>query len=221
MPTLNEEGVIAKVIGDALRCGAPWEPEIVVVDSSSDSTPEIAESLGARVIRQEPRGHGVALRAAMLAAGGDVVVTADCDDTYPMECIPGFMDLIEKEGYDAVSGCRIHAGNRAMPLANKIGNRSFAALVRLLHGIETHDVTTGMHAVRREVVRSIPWESNYSFPAEIIIKTVRAGYRWREMDIPYRERVGEVTLNRWRSGKAYIRFIVGCRFGFNLQGKVI
>ena len=216
MPTMNEEGAVGKVIGDALKHGAPWNPEIVVVDSSKDRTPEIAQSLGARVIRQEPRGHGLALRAAMLAAKGDVVITTDCDDTYPMGYIPRFMELIERDGYDVVSGNRIHRGNRAMPFANKAANRSFASLVRLLYRISTHDVTTGMHAFKREVVHGISWETNYSFPCELIVKTVQHGYRWRELDIPYRERIGEVTLNRWRSGKAYMHFIVGYRFGMRL-----
>jgi len=221
MPAMNEEAAIGKVIGDAVRYGAAWNPEIVVVDSSKDRTPEIAAALGARVIRQEPRGHGLALRAAMLAAAGDVVITTDCDDTYPMQYIPMFMELIEREGYDAVSGNRINRRNMAMPLANRLANRSFASLVRLLYRIHTHDVTTGMHALRRDVIHSISWETNYSFPAEIIIKTVKNGYRWRELDIPYRERIGDVTLNRWRSGRAYLRFIIGYRLGCDLSRRLI
>ena len=218
MPTMNEEGAVGKVVADALRHGAPWGPEVVVVDSSRDRTPEMAAAGGARVIRQEPRGHGLALRAAMREAAGDVVVTTDCDDTYPMEYIPHFMELIERGGYDAVSGNRIHRGNKAMPFANRAANSLFAFLVRLLYGIPAHDVTTGMHAFRREVIHAIPWETNYSFPAELIIKTVKKGYRWKEIDIPYRERIGEVTLNRWRSGKAYLRFIIGYRLGLTLKG---
>lgn len=217
MPTMNEEAAIGKVIGDAMRYGAAWNPEIVVVDSSKDRTPEIASALGVRVIRQEPRGHGLALRAAMLAARGDVVITTDCDDTYPIEYIPRFMEMIEGGNYDAVSGNRMHRDNRSMPLANTLANWSFAALVRLLYRIPTQDVTTGMHAFRRDVIHSIMWEANYSFPAELIVKTVQHGYRWRELDIPYRERIGEVTLKRWRSGRAYLRFIIGHRFNLDLS----
>ena len=213
MATMNEERAIPKVIGDILKYGAPWSPEIVVVDSSGDRTPKIAGDLGARVILQRPQGHGVALREGMLAAEGEVVITTDCDETYPMEYIPRFMELIENQGYDAVSGNRMHRENHSMPLANKVANRSFAALVRFLYRIPTHDVTTGMQAFKRHVVHSIAWKTNYSFTAELIIKTVQSGYRWREINIPYRERIGEVTLNRFRSGRAYIRFIVGHRFG--------
>ena len=212
MATMNEEGAVSNVIGDALKYGAAWSPEIVVMDSSTDRTAEIASDLGAHVIRQEPQGHGAALRTAMLAAKGDVILTTDCDETYPMDYIPRFMELIEKASYDAVSGNRIHGENRTMPLANRMANWLFAALVRLLYRIPTHDVTTGMHALRRDVVHSIPWKTNYSFPAELIIRTAQRGFRWHEMKIPYRERTGDVTLNRFRSGWAYVGFIVGHRF---------
>ena len=57
--TLNEEEAIGKVIGD-INAATGGACEIVVVDSSTDKTPEIAEKMGARVIRQEPRGYGAA-----------------------------------------------------------------------------------------------------------------------------------------------------------------
>ena len=212
MATMNEEEAVADVIRDVLTFNSKWDPEIVVVDSSTDRTPEIAKKLGARVILQEPQGHGVALRKGMFEAKGDVIVTTDCDGTYPVELIPLFVEMIEKEGYDVVSGNRMNRYNRSMPFLNRAANRIFAILVRMIYRIPTHDVTTGMHALRREVVRSINWETNYSFPVEIIVRTVENGYRWQEVEIPYRERVGEVTLHRFRSGRAYMRFILGHRF---------
>lgn len=221
MATMNEEEAVAKVIRDAQKYGAPWNPEIVVVDSSKDKTPEIASGLGAKVIQQEPQGHGIALRTAMFAATGDVIITADCDDTYPMEYIPEFMKLVEQSGYDIVSGNRMKSGKHSIPFLNIVTIRLLALFVRLLYGIRTHDVTTGMHAVRREVVHSIDWKTNYSFPVELIIKSNQNGYNWRELIIPYRPRIGQIKLNRWRSGKAYLRFIVGNRFHLNLENKII
>ena len=44
MITMNEEKAVAKVIGD-IRRAAP-EAEILIVDSSKDATPQIAEGLG-------------------------------------------------------------------------------------------------------------------------------------------------------------------------------
>jgi glycosyltransferase involved in cell wall biosynthesis len=76
MLTMNEEGAIAKVVAD-LRAVVP-EAEILIVDSSSDRTPEIAASLGCRVVRQfPPRGYGPAMDHALRDASGDIVVTLD------------------------------------------------------------------------------------------------------------------------------------------------
>jgi len=49
-----------------------------VVDSSADSTAQIAESLGAKVIRQfPPKGYGPAMDTALRSAAGKVVITME------------------------------------------------------------------------------------------------------------------------------------------------
>ena len=71
MITMNEEGAVGKVIGD-IQNVVPGA-EIVIVDSSSDRTAEIAQSLGARVIKQfPPRGYGPAMDRALLASEREV-----------------------------------------------------------------------------------------------------------------------------------------------------
>ena len=93
MITMNEEGAVAKVIRDIQRV-AP-DAEVLLVDSSKDRTAEIAQELGARVIKQfPPQGYGPAMDRAVREASGDVVITLDCDDTYPVEAIPELMRLI-------------------------------------------------------------------------------------------------------------------------------
>jgi len=216
MATLNEEGAIGKVIDDIKKNSQGHELEIVVVDSSTDRTADIAKSKGAFVIKQPKSGHGLALRAALLAASGDVIMTTDCDDTYPMDCIPKFLALID-QGYDVVAGNRMNKMNKAMPLSNRIANTAFALIVRVLYGIRTNDVSTGMFAIKKEVVHGVPWETNYSFPAEIIIRSNLAGYKFKQIDIPYRERIGEVTLNKWKSGKAYLRCFINYRFNLKID----
>ena len=65
MITMNEEAAVAKVITDILAV-AP-NAEILLVDSSKDKTAEIAESLGARVIKQfPPKGYGPAMDMSVL-----------------------------------------------------------------------------------------------------------------------------------------------------------
>src|SRR3954451_6131295 len=87
MITMNEEKAVAKVIDD-IRRYAPGA-EILLVDSSKDRTAEIAEAKGARVIKQfPPKGYGPAMDRVLRSAHGKVVVTLDCDDTYPADQIP-------------------------------------------------------------------------------------------------------------------------------------
>lgn len=219
--TLNEERAIGKVISD-VQAATGGNCEIVVVDSSTDRTPEIAESMGAKVVRQEPRGYGIAMRTALLAGSGDVIISTDCDDTYPMEMIPEFMKGIE-EGYDIVSGSRLkgHLKPAHMPVPNWLANWLFAQMSATLYGFPATDVTTGMRAYRREVLHSIDWETNYALPAELVIRPALAGCKIKEIAIPYRERVGVVTLNKWRSGKAFIRGILKYRFGWQIDPKLL
>ncbi|HEY8712302.1 MAG TPA: glycosyltransferase, partial [Thermoanaerobaculia bacterium] len=105
MITMNEEGAIAKVVGDIRRV-VP-DAEILIIDSSRDRTAEIAESLGCRVIKQfPPQGYGPAMDRAVREGSGDVVITLDCDDTYPVAVIPELMRRIEA-GADLVNTTRV------------------------------------------------------------------------------------------------------------------
>ena len=214
MPTFNEAQALPLVVADIRKYTQAYDTEILIVDSSKDTTRVVAESLGVKVISQPPQGHGIALRTAILAASGDFIVTADCDNTYPMDRLPDFIDLLDREGYDLVSGNRLGTEEvrKAMPYSNFWANRSFGFVVRMLYGIRTHDVTTGMFGFRRSAAHAVAWETNYSFPAEIIIRSHLAGLRYKEVPIAYRLRVGEVTLHRWRSGKAYLKCFLKYRF---------
>ncbi|TQQ78571.1 glycosyltransferase, partial [Halonotius terrestris] len=61
MGTYNEEAAIGTVLDDIDRV-TDGRAEVVCVDGSDDRTPEIARDHGARVIEQEPRGYGYAVR---------------------------------------------------------------------------------------------------------------------------------------------------------------
>jgi glycosyltransferase involved in cell wall biosynthesis len=200
MGTYNEEAAIGTVLEDIERV-TDGRASVVCVDGSDDRTPEIAREHGARVVEQEPQGYGVAVRAALLAADRPVVVTTDCDDTYPMEDLPTFLDAIN-DGADVVSGDRISRGAEAMPALNRVGNRAFALLASGLLGRRVRDTTTGMRAYRRDVVESITWTENTGLSAELLMRPVARGYDVREVDIPYGDRRGETKLDPFRGGAA-------------------
>lgn len=200
MITMNEELAIAKVVVDIRRV-VP-DAEIVVVDSSKDRTPEIAAELGCRVVRQfPPRGYGPAMDTALRSATGDVVVTLDCDDTYPTDDIPAFVAAIE-DGADLVNGNRIWRRPQAMPLANFVANRTFGVVARLACGSKAMDLHSGMRAYRRTMLDALRWDPNgAALPVELVLLPQRLGYRVVERPIEYRERLGQTTLHRWDSAK--------------------
>ena len=213
MPSFNEEEAIPKMIESIRAYTVDYETEILLVDSSQDNTPKIAADMGARVMFQKPQGHGIALRKAILEAKNDIIITSDCDNTYPMEYIPRLIDLIQNQNYDLISCNRLTKDlGKEMPFSNKLANMGFAFLVRKLYGIKTHDVSTGMFAISRRLKESIQWECNYSLPCEIITRSNLAGFKYKQINIPYKIRTGEVTLNKWRSGKAYLKCIFNYRF---------
>jgi glycosyltransferase involved in cell wall biosynthesis len=206
MGTYNEEAAIATVIDD-VEAVTDGKAEVVCVDGSSDRTPEIAREKGARVIEQEPQGYGVAVREAILAPDRPIVVTTDCDDTYPMEQLPEFLAAIN-DGVDVVSGDRLYHGAEAMPAFNRFGNQAFAAIASVLMGERVHDTTTGMRAYRREVVESIEWTENTGLSAELLIRPLMRGHEIREQPIAYRERAGETKLDPIEGGLAIAKSIV-------------
>ncbi|ELY76614.1 family 2 glycosyl transferase [Natrinema pallidum DSM 3751] len=206
MGTYNEEEAIGKVLTDIDEV-TDGKAEVVCVDGSSDRTPEIARDHGATVIEQEPQGYGVAVRAAILEPDRPIVVTTDCDDTYPMEQLPEFLALIN-DGHDVVSGDRLYHGADAMPGFNRFGNQVFAAVASVLMGTRVHDTTTGMRAYRRDVVESIEWTENTGLSAELLIRPLLRGYDVREHPIEYRERAGQTKLDPLQGGLEIARSIV-------------
>ncbi|MFH1470251.1 MAG: glycosyltransferase family 2 protein, partial [Candidatus Micrarchaeota archaeon] len=201
---------IEKVITD-IQKATLGQAEIVVVDGSKDRTPVIAKKLGARVIRQEPKGYGVAVKAALLAATKPIIVTVDCDGTYPASQIPELVSLV-REGYDIVSGSRLRGGVKNMTLLNAFGNRMFALIGSLLYGIWITDVTTGMRAYKREVIQNINWTENTGLSAELILRPALKGYRIREVPIHYEPRLGDTKLNPFTGGARIFKSIIKCRF---------
>ena len=206
MGTYNEEAAIGTVLDDIERV-TDGRAEVVCVDGSSDDTPEIAREHGATVIEQEPQGYGVAVKEAIETPDRPVVVTTDCDDTYPMDALPAFLDEIN-DGADVVSGDRLYHGAAAMPAFNRFGNQSFAAVASLLMGERVHDTTTGMRAYRREVIQDISWTENTGLSAELLIRPLMRGYDVRERPIEYAERLGETKLDPIEGGAAIAKSIV-------------
>jgi glycosyltransferase involved in cell wall biosynthesis len=194
MITRNEEQAVGKVVRDVRAC-LP-EAEILIVDSSSDRTAEIAERLGARVIRQfPPRGYGPAMDQALHASDRDVVVTLDCDDTYPVEFIEPMARMVIEEGWDLVDGSRLAHKPEAMPWVNFLANWGFALLASLMFFRRIRDLHSGMRAYRRGLIEALNYQaSGPALPVELLLRPMREGYKVKVIAIPYRQRIGVSTM---------------------------
>ena len=193
MITLNEEGSISRVV-EEIKAVDP-DAEIVVVDSSTDRTAQIATQLGCTVIRQFPaQGYGPALAQALRAARGKVIVTMDCDDTYPAAAISRLVEKIES-GYDLVSASRLAHRPKAMPLMNYFANLIFGRLASIICGAQVSDVHTGMRAYRKTLIDSFPFDGNgMALPVELAVGPIRSGFKHGEISIEYFERTGRSKL---------------------------
>jgi len=201
MITLNEEGAIAKVISDALD-NLPGA-EVVVVDGSSDATPEIATGLGARVVREPPGGPAPALLAALQASQRPIVVTVDADDTYPAEVFPELVARV-RAGDDVAGTDRLgRRPPKTMPVPNWFANIAFNIVASVRTRQRILDVHSGQRAYRRSLIDEFDWDTSMgAFPVDLLLWPARAGCKVSEIRIDYRDRIGTTTLVRWPGAKA-------------------
>jgi glycosyltransferase involved in cell wall biosynthesis len=201
MISMNEELAIARVMNDIQAALEGRKYEVVIVDSSRDATPEIAERMGARVIRQfPPQGYGRAMGRVLRECRGDVAVTLDCDGTYPATEIPVIADMVLSGQCDLVNASRLERRPETMPFANYLANWLFAVTGWLLVGVKSTDLHSGMRAYSREIIEQVEVDPNGpALPVELLLKPALQGFRIREVFIPYGERLGQTTLNRWSS----------------------
>jgi len=108
MPAHNEDERIAKVVLGAKKQHV--DKVVVVDDGSTDSTAEIAEAVGAMVVRHtENRGYGAAIRTCFDSAkelDADIMVILDSDGQHDPSYIPEFIRALRTNGADVVIGSR-------------------------------------------------------------------------------------------------------------------
>jgi glycosyltransferase involved in cell wall biosynthesis len=199
MITMDEEGSIRQVARD-LRRDVPGA-SITIVDSSKDRTPEIAAEEDVEVVRQfPPKGYGPAMVRALTHPDRPIVVTLDCDGTYPTATVPKLVEMV-RSGHDIAGTTRLaHGRPSTMPWGNYLGNKLFNVVSSLLFLRRIRDVHSGMRAYRRETIHGFAWLAEPpALPVELLLLPIRAGMKVEEIAIPYAERIGETTLQRLSS----------------------
>ncbi len=199
MITMNEQDSIRRVVRH-LRRDVPGAT-VAIVDSSTDRTPEIAVEEKVDLVRQyPPKGYGPAMIRALTYPSRPIVVTLDCDDTYPTQYIPALVEMV-RSGYDVAGTTRLARGKpRAMPWTNYLANRLFNLAASVVFLRPVRDVHSGMRAYRCETINRFSWLSDApALPVELLLLPLRSGMHVKEIPIPYSERIGDSTLQRFTS----------------------
>jgi len=212
MITMNEEAAVERVIGE-IRGVAP-EAEILLVDSSKDRTAEKAEALGARVIKQfPPKGYGPAMDLALRSGGGEVIVTMDCDGSYPAAMVPVLARMVAEEGYDLVDGARLKGKPEAMPWMNYLANAGFGLVASVMFFRWLPDLHSGMRAYRRGLIQGLKYDpKGAALPVELLTRPIREGKKVRVVHIGYHERIGKSTMRPLESAWWTFKRLLRARF---------
>ncbi|HKP17237.1 MAG TPA: glycosyltransferase family 2 protein [Gaiellaceae bacterium] len=218
VPVHNEGGHVGEVLEqvDAL----PLDKQIVVVDDgSTDGTPGVLERWRDRphviVLRQEHRGKGAAIRAAIPHADGDIAVIQDADGEYDPADVPALIDPIVRGHADVVFGSRLRGGRpqRAYLFWHLVGNRALSLLTNVLFNTTISDMETGYKAFRIEVLRSLDLRSEgFAIEPEITARVCKRRLRVYEVPVAYYGRTYDEGKGiTWRDGVKAIQVLLEVR----------
>ncbi len=207
----NEEESIAKVlcsIPDSLR----KKSEVIVMDSSTDSTPVIAKRLGAKVIHEKGRGKGIAMINGVKRSNGDVIVFLDADGTDPPEYLPKVIGKLKNA--DLVIGSRsMQRSKEDDPMMRRLFKIYAPLGVKPLFdlvGFKVRgDPLAGFRALRRKDWDRLELESHdFTIETEMNIKAVKLGFRIGETHIPHLKRGGGLLKSKFAlNPKAWLKIM--------------
>jgi len=205
VPALNEQLTIGEFI-DWCKEGlekAKISGEILIVDSSTDKTAEIAVARGARVLTSPKRGLGRAYIDSLPFIRGKYVVMGDCDCTYDFRELEPFVTKF-REGYEYVMGSRFggYIEPGAMPpLHRYLGTPVTTWILNVIFSSHFSDIHCGMRGItlaglQRMGLRSQSWE----YASEMVLKSVHMGLKTAEVPIRFlKDREGRLSHHK-RSG---------------------
>lgn len=214
IPTLNEAKNLPHVF-EELPDGLD---EVIVVDGfSTDDTIEVARRLrpDVKIVEQEKRGKGDAMRCGFAAATGDILVMLDADGSADPGEIPAFVrELLS--GSDFAKGTRYHpqGGSSDITILRSAGNRLLSGFVNLLFGTSYSDLCYGYNAFWRHCLPAMDIDcTGFEVETLINIRVARAGLKVGEVPSFERDRIhGESNLNTFRDGWRVLKTIFRERF---------
>jgi glycosyltransferase involved in cell wall biosynthesis len=202
IPTKNEEITISSFI-DWCTLGflnSNVKGEIVLMDSSTDQTPEIARSKGAKVVTVSEKGLGIAYLEGKKHVSGKYVILGDADCTYDFRKIQPFLAKLD-EGFDLVVGNRFRGTieKKAMPIHHQyFGSPATSFIFKHTLGIPTGDIHCGMRGLTRKLFLKLPFtELGWEYASEMIVSSRNLGSKICEVPIDFlKEPQGRISHQR-------------------------
>lgn len=196
IPCLNEEPAIGSLVGSLLvKLDRSADRVIVVDNGSSDRTAEFARAAGAEVVAEPKRGYGRACLTGVYAAANGIAVFLDGDAADDPADLQRVIEPVRAGAADLVVGVRRHREQGSMTAFQRFGNRLATGLISLFCGARVTDLGP-MRAIR--VDRLLAMQSTartYGWSTEMTIKALRAGYRYLEVPVRHRRRIGRSKVS--------------------------
>ena len=192
IPVYNEARTIDEILTLVTR--EPTEKEVVVVDDgSTDGTREKLRAWDGRdgvrvILHDRNQGKGRAVRTALEAARGDILIIQDADLEYDPAEYPLLLRPIEAGRADVVFGSRFvgSSEHRVQNFWHQQGNRLLTLISNMVTGLNLSDMATCYKAFHRGVVPALDLESpGFGVDAEITAKVARGGFRIFEVPVSY------------------------------------
>ncbi len=190
IPALNEEIAIGRFVEWCKEgiSAAEIKAEILIIDSSTDRTAEIAVECGARVLRSPKRGLGRAYIDAIPYIRGQYVLMGDADCTYDFRDIRPFVDEL-RAGTEFVMGSRFKGSieTGAMPpLHRYFGTPLTTWILNVIYGTTFSDIHCGMRGITLDALKRIRLVSqSWEYSSEMVLKSVHFGLRSSEVPVHF------------------------------------
>jgi len=216
IPVYNERDTVAEIV-ERVRM-TPYSTEIICVDdASTDGTRDVLAGLlrekkiDQAIYQPENRGKGAAVRTAIAASHGDIVIVQDADLEYSPADWPTLFEPLLQGRADAVFGSRFLGGtHRVLYYWHSVGNGLLTTLSNMFSNLNLTDMECCYKAVRGEMARSLTLKSErFGFEPEITARLARANARIFEVPVTYSGRTYlEGKKITWRDGMAALFHIL-------------
>jgi hypothetical protein len=236
VPALNEQITIGDFV-DWCHEGltrAKVVGEVLIVDSSTDKTAEIALSKGARVLKTPKRGLGRAYIDSLPYVRGKYLILGDCDCTYDFRNIEPFVDKFRRGGgFFMGSRFRGFIEPGAMPALHRyLGTPVTTWILNVLFSSHFSDIHCGMRGITRSAMERMGLRSqSWEYASEMVLKSVHMRLRTDEVPIRFlKDREGRLShlkrggwFSPWAAAWINLRamFVYGAGFFLYRPGFVL